>query len=168
MGTGEFDLSLTNVGATDLYTGGEILFQIRGKGVYTYDRLEVVSDLRDAGYDGDPVYPVGGIKTLSSDLYYKTDANDIIEALGSTAYWKNKSRTNPMSITLSANRDTKNMRLFMYGGTGSAIALTMANSGWPTAGEIWINGFSFEVVGKETIKWTIIPFEASNAIRTVV
>lgn len=164
----EVEITLTNTGATDLYTGGDVLFQVRGRGVYQYDSTDLTRSLVDASdaYIADKVFPIGGRRELSMDLYYKDDPNDIIEVIDNKAYWRGYPTYCANSIELLANRNTKTMRLWMYGDVGSNFNLDVDSATIAYDSDVYINGYSFEVIDNKLIKWIIIPFEEERAIRT--
>lgn len=164
----EVEISLVNAGTQTLYTGGDILFQVRGQGVYQYDTTDVIIDLRTSRpyYIMDKAYPISGLNEYSIDLFYKTDANDIISSIDYSVYWNNYPHISAQSIELLANKDTKNMRLWMYGDVGTCFNLDVDSNSINYEDQVYINGFSFELINGKYIKWQIIPFEDARALIT--
>lgn len=137
-GAAEVELSLTNTGATTLYTGKDILFQVRGKRVVVYDKTEqVVSDSDsiakygkheltfDMKYEDDPVNPHKLATSLLMVHDYKSP-HTFIE-----------------SVWLQANRSHKNMVTFMFARTDDIMTFQDAMSG--TNRQYIINGMEFEI-----------------------
>jgi len=170
-GRSEVELTLSNTGGTNLYTGGDVLFRVRGRGVYIYDELRIVRDIGKIGWYTSPLNPFAGRRTLEFDLHYQTDPNQVSDFTDQEPYWKNYPRVTANAITFVANKDKKLMRLWMYGDVGTSFSGGIYNTLilWPGSGSlqyVHINGYEFEVFGDGIIRVTIIPFENSRAIRT--
>jgi len=72
-----------------------------------------------------------------------------------------------MSLTINVNRNTTTMRLWQYGGVGMALVANLsALIGVTFNQNIYINGYSFEVIDGKYINMTIVPFEENRAVIT--
>ena len=156
-GTAEVEISISNAGATDFYVGGEdITFQVRGRGVYLYDATEVIFDYKGVN----SFYPYAGRRSIAWDMFYQTDANAMI-ALFDSVWMKNSSGITCEAFPLLANRNTKNMRGFMYLDAGMRAAFEETQSLYNKSA--YINGYSFEIIDGMYVAWTPVLFDQSRA-----
>jgi hypothetical protein len=168
----EVELTLSNKGATTLYTGGDILFQVRGKGVYVYDEVRMQKEIGKYEPYENPVYPYGGKRTIEFDMYYASDPKPAL-GFANLLYWKSVPRTTCEAMSFNANRNSKTMRLWMYGDVGTSYYVNIENPlidylfytkfNAKTFIAVHINGYKFEVIGNQYVNFTIIPFEDTRA-----
>jgi len=161
-GVAEAELSIENTGGTDLHTGGEdILFQVRGRGVYQYDTVDSVSDAISTANNG-LLQPFGGRMSLFYDMPYQSDDTDaklLFHVDGN--WWKAQPVREFETVPLLANRNTENMRLFFYGSINTKFDISPKTEADSVSGDYqgyFIQGYSFEVVANQLIKWTPILF----------
>jgi len=163
-GSAEAEFSIENTGGTEFFTGGgDILFQVRGRGVYQYDTVESVVDAISTANNG-LLQPFGGRMSLSYDMAYQNDDTDakLLFSVGGN-WWKAQPSREFETVPLLANRNAKNMRLFFYGGINTKFSLSAkaeADSVSADYQKYFIQGYSFEIVANQLIKWTPILFHA--------
>ena len=154
-GTAEVEFELFNLGGTNLYTGGDdILFQVKGMGIYIYDPVTVVIDWQDELGTGTVPYEVGR-SVIDLDLKYRADVADVRDILKDNIF--DASYTPAISVEaypLNANRDKKNMLAFMCLNPGSLCNFSETVAGFDK--EYFINGYSFTIRDGKNIFWTPI------------
>lgn len=152
-GSAEVEISITNTGANDFYVGGRdgsAIFQVRGKGVYTYDTIDVIIDT--------PITGVGR-KLLTFDMAYATDPVEAKRVITLSVF---KDATGSVrtceSFPLSANRDKTNMMAFMYLEPGTRATFAETVTGYNAAS--FINGYDFEINEGKYVEWrpVLVPY----------
>ena len=145
--TAEAFITLTNTSGTTLYTGGEdILFQLRGQGVYVYDTVDYLIEEANA-FD-----PYGGRRALDFNIPYtpasvltiKTYAAQMLASAADRHVTINR-------YPLFANRDVKNMMAFMFLEPGHRATFAETVTGYNE--ESFINGYEFEIIAGKFVAW---------------
>jgi hypothetical protein len=149
-GTAEVDISLTNNGGTTLYTGGDIFFQVRGKGIYVYDRTDIVIDNTGLSFQK-------WRENLFFTMDYATNPVEIKRMLslgllinaGAAIYQIER-------YPLLANRDKKNMMAFMWLEVGSRALFKETMTSYPgvTDEGSFINGYEFDIFDGLYVQWS--------------
>ncbi|MFZ5589625.1 MAG: hypothetical protein ACOY4M_08330 [Pseudomonadota bacterium] len=149
-GAAEFEMSLTNTGGTTLYTGKDILFQVRGKTVTVYDKTEKVE--RDtssiASY---------GKQEFTFDLKYENNIENHSKLANALLLNFAAPKTFMENVWMTANRNHETMVLFLYAMIGDNYPFreTMSNAN----ASYFINGIEFEIVGSIVyFKYTLSPY----------
>lgn len=138
-GASEVELSITNTGAATLFTGGPILFQVRGKPVTIYEQTERVTK-------DDASISTYGKKEISFDIKYVTDiesVRNLASAILITQDYKTP-KTFIEEVWLCANHSHKNMNLFMIAYPGMQLQMSDAMSGVNNQ-NYRVNGIEFEI-----------------------
>ena len=143
-GSAEVEYTIRNTGASNFFTGGDIVFQVRGKGDYLYDSTDVILDFTNPGI---------GRVTVMFDMIYQSDPIEARRVLAASIYKDaTETWTSCDAYPLLANKDGKNMMAFMYlePGSRATFAETMNDFDEPC----FINGYKFKIIGKEKVFWT--------------
>jgi hypothetical protein len=154
--TAEAFITLTNTGGTKLYTGGEdILFQLRGQGVYVYDTVDFLTEQTSA------FAPYDGERALDFTVQYTPVAVTQIK----TIYANLLAAAVQRHVTIKrfpmvANRDKKNMMAFMYLEPGSRATFSETVSGYDE--ESFVLGYEFEIAPTGIVTWAACLLRADD------
>lgn len=156
-GTAEATISLTNTGGTDLYTGGDILFQLRGKSVKIYDTTDYLIKKTT------PFDPYAGIVPLDFNFIYATDLDFNYLKTGAEIIVKNAAKryTSIKSYPVLANRTPATMMAFMYLEPGTLAVFSETISGYLNV-QSFINGYEWEIIGAQYVVWKPCLFRRDN------
>lgn len=143
-GSAEVEYTIHNSGASNFFTGGDIVFQVRGKGVYLYDSTDAIIDNTDDSI---------GRVTVTFDMVYHSDPIEARRLLAASIY-KDATQfwTSCDAYPLCANKDAKNMMAFMYLEPGARATFAETMNDFDEA--CFINGYKFKIVGKSKVYWT--------------
>lgn len=150
IGTAEIELSIQNTGTNDFYVGGRdgsAKFQVRGKGVYTYDTTEI--------YRGSTVENSLGRSTLSVEFPYHSDPIEIQRLINLDSYGESlasfEQTTTIEAFPMSANRDSTSMAAFMGLDVGSYASWVCELIG--VNADLFIQSYTFEIVDGKHAEW---------------
>lgn len=149
-GAAEVEITVTNNhGSTAFWFGGpDITFQVRGRGIYLYDPVRVVSE------DATSIATYG-VQPISVDLRYQeapTGKSEIGQAIIATY-------KDPLYIfdrvVFVANRSPQLMACFMF--VEPNMNLWLADTMTAQSARAWsVVGYEFEIFGKKLVRWTVI------------
>lgn len=160
-GAAEVELSIYNSSATDFYVGGReggAKFQVRGQGRYIYDSTDISYYGADKTQEN---YETVGQRTLFFDMVYNSDVNAVGLRLAQMRTAFKDLRAFYDTFPLFANRDTKNMRAFMWLEVGDRLIVDYSTlsafAPYTGLGETSpyekINGYSFEIRKTQKVYW---------------
>jgi hypothetical protein len=148
-GSNEAEIIITNTHASaSFYTGGEdIICQIRGKGIYTYDAVKQV-------YKDATSIATHGLHTMNVDQKYQVTAN------GGAGYtnWQGRVSilktpfTNIETAAMCANRDAANISYFLYLCEPRRVA-TFTETVAGIDRKFVVCGYEFDIVDGNTVYW---------------
>lgn len=144
---------LSNTGGTDLYTGGDTLFRLRGQGVYVFDTIDYLLER--------PASETVGRHNLNMNMPYFSRTDGAMGLLLQTLKNAANRVTNVRRYPMLANRNAANMMAFMClePGTKATFAEGMTMS---SGVDFWIQGYEFEIINKEYVYWSPCLFNHDN------
>lgn len=151
-GSAEAEVTLTNTHASaSFYTGGEdILFQLRGKGIYTYDTVrEVFKDTTSMN--------THGVQPYTIDMKYQ-DGITITRFNSGAQYIANykNPRLLPEKVQLTANKDNYNMSFFLFMEPHSVVRLSEDVTGVIVSTTYWMQGYEAEIQPGGIVSWSMV------------
>lgn len=155
-GTAEVEISIQNTGGSDFYVGGDITFQVRGKGIYTYDSTDLVIE---------SVIPATrGRQLITFDLPYQSDAvvaKGLLQDIPATIFGGGV-YVDISKYPLEANRNTKNMMAFMYLEVGSLATFQEDLTDYNELS--FINGIEFEIIDMSIVNWSCVLYREQDSV----
>lgn len=158
-GAAEVEISIENTGGTAFYTGGDILFQVRGRGVYIYDKAETKVE------DTASITTYGLNETVIDWVY---DDSVVISApiLANAIITGNDFKaphTYLERVSFVANRNTKNMLVFMYAEPGDTYTFSETVSGVSAENHV-IHGIEFEIGPTGIVRYSFVLAKALTIV----
>lgn len=158
-GAAEVEISIENTGGTAFYTGGDILFQVRGRGVYIYDKAETkVEDTASI--------TAYGLNETVIDWVYDDSVVDSAIILAASIINDNDFKT-PHTylerVSFVANRNNKNMLAFMFVEPGFSFQFSETVSGLSGVTHV-VQGIEFEIGATGIVRYSWILSKALTIV----
>jgi hypothetical protein len=149
-GAAEAEITLENTGGTTLYTGGDILFQVRGRGVYVYDKTDITQE------DETSIQQYGKHEIVIPWQYSDELNNAVLLASDIVSAQDFKTpHTYLERVSFTANRNAKNMLVFMYASPPAVYQFSETMSGTSDV-QYNVQGIEFEIGATNLVRFSFI------------
>lgn len=155
-GSAEVEIVITNNAVAAVWFGGaDITFQVRGKGVYSYDTVRIVEK-------DNASIAIHGVRPLNNELKYEVSPangqNRAVSLLGRYS----EPLLSVDKLVLKANKSAKLMYAFLCLEPGDGLEVgepvtAISDSGTPLGNPVWtVQSIEYTIVGGERVEFTLV------------